>query len=278
MSPVEPFANQRSATGEAPLVFEAGGVRAVVEPAVGGRVTSLVVDGDELLWTERADGPIRWGSYPMAPWAGRVRRGRFAFAGREHRLPLGMPPHAIHGTVYDRAWTHVDDATLGIELGDGWPFRGRVMQRFALDADGLEATLILEADEPMPAAVGWHPWFRRRLGSGAGDAELRFAADEILVRDAEGIPSGERVAPGVGPWDDAFTGVREGPEITWPGRLRLALTSSCPWWVVYTEPEHALCVEPQSGPPDALNSGAEVVRPGSPLVHTMRWTWARLRG
>jgi galactose mutarotase-like enzyme len=97
----------------------------------------------------------------------------------------------------------------------------------------------------------------------------------MLVRDAEGMPTGERRTPTPGPWDDAFTGVAEDPTITWPGRLRLTISSSCSWWVVYTEPQHALCVEPQSGPPDALNTGADLVRPGEPLTHTMRWAWER---
>ena len=97
----------------------------------------------------------------------------------------------------------------------------------------------------------------------------------MLVRDAEGIPTGERVAPPPGPWDDAFTDVASEPELTWPGRLRLTIASSCPWWVVYSQPRHAVCVEPQSGPPDALNGPADVVRPGTPLVHEMRWRWTR---
>jgi aldose 1-epimerase len=135
--------------------------------------------------------------------------------------------------------------------------------------------MTLEADEPMPALIGWHPWFRRVLEPGDAPLRLEFAADAMLVRDAEGIPSGERVAPPPGPWDDAFTGVHGDPTIEWPGRLRLSLSSTCPWWVVYTVPEHAVCVEPQSGPPDAINASPEVVEPGAPLTHTMRWRWTR---
>ena len=110
-----------------------------------------------------------------------------------------------------------------------------------------------------------------------GDEEvrLRFEPGQMLVRDAEGIPTGERVAPPPGPWDDAFTDVASEPELTWPGRLRLTIASSCPWWVVYSQPRHAVCVEPQSGPPDALNGYAETVAPGAPMVHRMRWSWTR---
>ena len=54
------------------------------------------------------------------------------------------------------------------------------------------------------------------------------------------------------------------------------MSSSCPWWVVYSQPAAAVCVEPQSGPPDAVTIAPEVVRPGTPLVHHMRWRWERL--
>jgi aldose 1-epimerase len=64
--------------------------------------------------------------------------------------------------------------------------------------------------------------------------------------------------------------------LAWPGLLRLELSSSCPWWVVYSMPEHAICVEPQSGPPDAANLAPEVVTAGAPLTHVMRWRWTRL--
>ena len=210
----------------------------------------------------------------MAPWAGRIRRGRFAFAGREHQLPLGMPPHAIHGVAYDRPWRVVGSDQIEIDLDGRWPFRGRVTQRFAVTDGGLDIEMTIEADEPMPATIGWHPWFRRSLEPGGEPVTLTLDAAEMLVRDDEGIPSGERIAPPPGPWDDAFTGLRTNPVLAWPG-LRLELASSCPWWVVYTFPEHAVCVEPQSGPPDAANSGSQAVGPGAPMTHTMAWRWER---
>lgn len=258
------------------LVLEAGDARAVVMPAEGGRLGSVTVDGHELLITDRSRGPMQWGAYPMAPWAGRIRDGRFAFGGREHRLPQALPPHAIHGVVFDRPWRTIGPGEIAIDLDSRWPFRGRVTQRFTLAEDGLDVAMTLEADEPMPATIGWHPWFRRVIEPGGTPAELRFAADEMLARDEADIPTGERVAPSPGPWDDAFTGVRVGPELEWPGRLRLALTSSCAWWVVFTNPEDGICVEPESGPPDAANQAPEVVEPGAPLTHTMRWRWTRL--
>ncbi len=53
----------------------------------------------------------------------------------------------------------------------------------------------------------------------------------------------------------------------------LSLQANVSHWVVYDEPAHALCVEPQTGPPDALNGAPELVVPGTPLVAELRLAW-----
>jgi len=269
------------------IVLESPTARLTIDPASGGRLSSLVVAGSELLVTEGM-GPIMWGCYPMVPFAGRIRDGRFTFDGRDVTLPRAMPPHAIHGTVLDRAWS-VDgvvqgarhgEATLSIDLGPDWPFTGRVSQRLVLGSGGLQATLRLEAAEPMPVSMGWHPWFRRVL-SGSADApappsrraELMFQAGAMYERGADGLPTGRLVPPSKGPWDDCFTDVATPPRLVWPDRFALEIASSCDHWVVYTEPDYAICVEPQTGPPGAVEREPFVVTPEAPFVATMTWHW-----
>jgi aldose 1-epimerase len=267
------------------LTLAADGVEAVIDLDTGGRVASFVVDGRELLVTEGL-GPIAWGSFPMVPYAGRVRNGWFEFAGRRWDLPTKLPPHAIHGTVMDRPWTVVDDRTIATDLGPEWPFAGRAVQRFELEAGGFASRLELHADEPMPASIGWHPWFRRRppsvtestqAGAEPGALELELDAGAMFRRDADGIATRDLVSPPpAGPWDDCFTDLRRSPLLRWPGYLELTIESDCPTWVVYTVPTDALCVEPQTAPPDALNTGATIVEPGRPLIAEMVWTWRSL--
>ena len=274
------------------LHLRAPGVDAMVDLDAGGRLASFVVDGRELLVTE-GYGPIAWGSFPMAPFAGRVRDGRFEFQGQHFELPLNMPPHAIHGTVLDRQWEALDDRTITTELGRTWPFAGRAVQHFELEAGRFTSRLELHADEPMPASIGWHPWFRRRpsptaghsaigssaIGSEPGSLELDFEAGAMFRRDAAGIAMLDLVVPPpLGLWDDCFTALRRPPVLRWPGFLELTIDSDCPTWVVYTVPADALCVEPQSAPPDALNTGSTIVEPGRPLMAEMIWTWRSLAG
>ena len=262
-------------------MLSAPGSEASLAPGAGGRIAALRVDGLDLLVTE-GFGPFAWGAFAMVPWAGRLRDGILAFEGATHELPRTMPPHAIHGTLLETPWDVVEAgptyALLAAPLGPPWPFGGRAVHRVALGPDELVATLeVHAADLRFPAIVGWHPWFPRRLARG-GAAILDLRAGSMLARGDDYLPSGDRVVPPPGPWDDCFVDVAVPPIITWPGAIRLTISSDADHWVVYTMPDHALCVEPQTGPPNGLNTGpCAIVEPGRPLVATMTIRWERLR-
>jgi galactose mutarotase-like enzyme len=144
-----------------------------------------------------------------------------------------------------------------------------------LSGQRFDVTTEVHADAvPMPAWTGWHPWFRRRLARGE-PARLDFTVEGMLRRDAESMPTGEVVPRPEGPWDDCFTGVVWPATLTWDGALQLRISSDAGYLVVYTEPEDMICVEPQTGPPDAVALGHEtVVEPGRPLVMHMSWEWS----
>ncbi len=253
--------------------FQAGPARLVIDRATGARIHSLTLFGYELLVAPSND-PIAWGSYPMAPWAGRVRRGLFHFEGNDYHLPVNFPPHAMHGTTYDRPWQRDDDGYT-IDLGPAWPFDGFARQQFTLTESRLELRLEVHSrDTAFPASIGWHPWFRRELGTG-GPLELDFQAQTMLTKDDDYITTRKKTAPGQGPWDDCFTGVTQPVTLRWPGAVVLTMRADSDTWVVYNGPAHALCVEPQSAPPNALNDWPQVVTPERPLALTSVWAWRR---
>ncbi|MBN2112888.1 MAG: aldose 1-epimerase [Acidimicrobiia bacterium] len=251
---------------------EAGRARLEIDLAAGGRLASLQVHGHELLVTS-GPGPIHWGAYPMAPYAGRVRNGRFTFRGRAYELPVTLGGHAIHGTAYVQSWEEQSDGAFVTSLGPGWPFPGWARQEIRLAHDGVSLRLEVHCEEgAMPASCGWHPWFVRRIGGAV--AILDFHPGFMLERDGAGISTRERRSPSAGPWDDCFGDVQGSPAISWPGLLRLELQSACPYWVVFDRREHAFCVEPQTAPPDALNHDPFVVEPGRPLVAEFAIKWS----
>ena len=130
--------------------------------------------------------------------------------------------------------------------------------------------------DSFPAQVGWHPWFHRNLGDGGEDVRLDFSAR--LAGGARRRPPAHRPPdrPAPGPWDDCF-GMPDGVDVTltWPERLELKVTSREEWVVVYDEQEAAVCVEPQTGPPNGLNTLPRLVTPHRAAgSHHRRWSLA----
>ncbi len=294
-------------TGDVEL--RAGDARVVVAPAAGGRIRQITVAGVDLLAETDDDDPrsTHWGSFPMAPWAGRIRNGRFDFLGTSHSLDLNhqdgdgtgggtlnpsvpatagvistedLHRHAIHGTTFAREW-NVDsaDAThvaMSCELVDpvgpdslGWPFAGRADQVITLAPDHVALAMsVSSAGAAFPASIGWHPWF-------AKPDRLEFEPVAMYEQDSAGLPTGRLVAPPPGPWDDCF--VNHHPiRLRYDRPLASTVTVSSPvdHWVVYDRPADATCVEPQTGPPDAATIRPKVVTPGAPLGITMTIGWA----
>jgi aldose 1-epimerase len=243
-------------------ILENRRVRAVVDPQRGARLDSLAVDGHELL----ADG----GCFPMVPWAGRIRDGKLRHDGRVTQLPLSKDGNAIHGLGRTLPWVHLGNGTFSRTLGAPWPTEGTAELRYIVLDDGLRIELSWDDGTTQPCSLGLHPWFRRRLTTGA-DVELRLDPEVMVERGPDALPTGRLLDPRTGPWDDCFRLVSP-PVLHWPGAVTLILSSSSPWWVVYDEPAGTVCVEPQTVPPDAFDHPA--LQPAGPWP---RQIWFELR-
>lgn len=228
-------------------------VRAEIDPSRGARLTSLVVDGFELL--TRAEDPtvdpdIADGCFPMVPWAGRVRDGRLVTAGRVHQLPRSDDGNALHGLGHVAAWRAVSLGSYELAVSDPWPTAGTARLAYQLLDDGIRIDLSWDDGTESPCSMGMHPWFPRRLPTG-DEVELDLRTELMVERGGDGLPTGRLVSPTVGPWDDCFR-VAGSPVLTWPGAIEVTLSSSSPWWVVYSDPSGTICVEPQTTPPDSF--------------------------
>jgi aldose 1-epimerase len=252
------------------IELRAGSATCTVSAEDGGRVASLRVGPVDLIVGHDPSLPAAgWGSYPMVPWAGRVRHGRFTFDGRDHQLPINFEHHAIHGTGFEQPWMVVDRDASSCVLACtlDWVLGGESEQLIELADDSLTCTLTVRAgDRPMPASIGWHPWFVKPQR-----ADLQF--ERMYLRDDDYITDGRTVPPPPGPWDDCFEGPLTTPRL-WIDGLDVSITSDCEFWVVYDMPAHATCVEPQSATPDAFNlGGAARLEPGDELRRTMSIVW-----
>ncbi|MGA0877775.1 MAG: aldose 1-epimerase [Ilumatobacteraceae bacterium] len=257
----------------------------IIDPTVGGRIESLVVgrsassDGVDTELLVRRDSPVidpadpfSWGCFTMVPFCGRVRNAEITFRGAHHHLERRFGPHAMHGTVVESPWIVHDltptSALLGRDLGPQWPFAGTVHHEITIEDRGLWMTLTLSAQEPMPAQVGWHPWFRRPTAY-----SLPFAA--FLERDGEGIATTRRIefsTPEYGCYDDCFVDV-QGPISMRIDGVSLSLESDCSHWTVFDHKIHGICIEPQSGPPNGINESPEVLTSDGRLSRWFAINW-----
>ena len=271
-----------------------------IDPAEGGRIVSLVIAGVErILPKSRARArqpPLYWGCYPMVPWAGRLSRGRIPTNDGEVRLEPNLPPSAIHGLGFDKSWDIVEQSEAAVTMvcelrGLGWPFGGRASQTLRMGTKSLELELrVGDYTRAGPAGLGWHPWFTRPSG---GDIEVRVDSSEVLVLDADLVPTGEvravarsedlRSGPPLGDrrLDHIYVRAKGPAVVRWPDlELRIEYDTSLQTVVVYTPPE-GICVEPQTMWPNApllaasgvQGTGLRTLEPGHTLTAATRWTW-----
>jgi aldose 1-epimerase len=209
--------------------------------------------------------------FPLIPYAGRLRDGRFELEGRSFRLPLNAPPerHSSHGDGWTRSWslTHLDRRSAIMTLGadDVAPFRYQFTQLIIVEQDRLSIELSAGnlSDHRIPMGFGLHPYFSDRAGAfiraklpsrWRWDAEMMPTSREVNPH-ASGLLCGQAVAQlpvavEYADWDGrAF--------IDWPQRgLRVELTTTptlhhAVVWI--PDGENFFCFEPMSHATDGFN-------------------------
>ena len=277
------------------ISLRSGSSSATIDTQRGGRLASLIVGGRERLVgpPDDADTTILWGSFLMAPWCGRIAHALLEWHGQQHALRSTLEGHAIHGTLWDQPWS-VESATdtaavlsARLEPG-GWPFAGSVRQTYALDDGALITSAELVAEEPMPAALGWHPWFVRN----GGDARVTVLSSHTLETDGM-IPTGRRIPVdgttdlrhgteiGARLLDHCYTEVRSPALVEWPDlRLEIAFDDILTSAVVHSRAT-SFCVEPQTAWPNPValeaagvtGTGLVTLVAGERLAASMAWRW-----
>ncbi|MGH8298417.1 MAG: aldose 1-epimerase [Steroidobacteraceae bacterium] len=257
-------------------------------PDLGAAVATLRYRGRDVLrpTPSGASDPFATAAFALVPFANRIADGIFRVGAREVRIERNAPgqAHPLHGHAWRRPW-RVESAerhrvALAFEHpADSWPWSYAATQTLTLHADNLEVALAVENRDssPMPAGLGWHPYFHKSPG-----ALLKAHLEGVWLTDEECLPV--RLAHGTrfGQWSRGDE--LERPELIdhchtgWPGvaqillpeeRLRLALTASraLRWLHIYSPPgQDFFCVEPVSQMPNAVNRSAPPAITGHKLL------------
>ena len=232
----------------------------------------------------------------LAPWPNRVVDGRYRFGGADEQLSLNEPDrgHALHGLA---AWldfepVHRESARVvlaaTIEAQAGYPHRLVVEVEFRLDGSGLHTTVTATntGADAAPFGTGPHPYLVAGEGS-VDDWTLELPAAVVLevtpdrlIPTATAPVGGEREggsfdfrAPrriGSTEIDHAFTGLEYDADGVVAARLTdadgrgvgMSWAADCPWVQIHTADgsgRTGLAVEPMTCPPDAFNSGTELI-------------------
>ena len=244
-----------------------GGLRCEVRPDLGACIAGLWWRDEPVLRTAPVTGLLsarQSGCYPLVPFSNRIGHAVLQWQGTGHPLVQNNAPepHAIHGVGWERPWTVLehspDRLMLALEhaADASWPFAFDASQVLSLRGDTLELQLSMtnQASVPVPAGLGWHPWFVKRPGSHlAFEATARWEMGPDKLPTHRTPSTGQHVACAELDLDHCFEG--------WSGELTLRdpvmtvrLRSRTPYLVVCTQPgRDAIAIEPVSHVNNAVN-------------------------
>ena len=283
-----------------------GPARAVVTE-IGAGLRAYTVDGVDYVQTYPDDThPPMGAGAVLVPWPNRVRGGRWTFDGTEQQLPLTEPDrgNAIHGFVRKLPWQVISHTgsliSLGIDVPEqpGWPVPLRVTISYALDEHGLTVThgVTNVGDGVVPFGVGMHPYPKAGI-SQTDDCTLRLAATTSLPLNPETMTPDGPAVPAAGTdldftrprslrgvrLDHAFGGCEPGGDglirhqlIGPDGGVEVWADPDFRWVQVYTPGDflgrgRAVAIEPMTCPPDALNSGVDLITLAPGDAWSARW-------
>jgi aldose 1-epimerase len=287
--------------------LSAGDYRAAIA-SVGASLRELTWQGRHLVVPFDADQvrPDYRGAV-LAPWPNRVVNGRYQFDGVEHQLALTEPErgHALHGLAVWQDFAVVDQQPSAVALGAtvppqvGYPFRLGLIVTYSLTEQGLMISLkATNAGEgPAPFGAGIHPYLCAGPGT-VNDWFLQLPAASVLA-----VTSDRLIPLDLHPvtelasqfdfrrqriiaetfLDHAFTDLSADRDGMFTARLTdgagkgvtIRWGEVCRWLQVHTadhpDPKRnrtGLAVEPMTCPPDAFNSGRDlmILPPGGSTV------------
>jgi aldose 1-epimerase len=269
-----------------------------IVPSVGNIAYEFTVNGQNVLWfpygspAELKAKPVLCGIPFLAPWANRIDGNSYWVNGREYSLNpalgnLRLDSHQkpIHGLLlFSPLWV---PQSYGADARSAWscsrlefwkhpelmaqfPFAHEIVMTHRLENGALqvETTMLNRSAEPIPVAVGFHPYFQLH-DCPRDEWTAHLAARDHLLLDASLIPTGAREPSPFSdphplrarPLDDGFANLvldSDGRARFWAAgttqKITVAYGSQFSIAVVYAPAGHGyICFEPMSAPTNAFN-------------------------
>ena len=276
------------------------GVEVTVVPSLGNRASEMKVHGKNILYSPRADlaelakKPALSGVPFLAPWANRLSEEAFWANGKKYAFNMTLGnvrgPVPIHGLLtssdlWEVTEVKADGKSAHVtsrlqfwkhpELMAQWPFAHEYEMTYRLAGGELEVRITVKnlSGEPMPVALGFHPYYR--IPDVPRERWMaRIPARKIAVTDSRLVATGEftpydlpNPLPLAGhPLDTGFTDLERDAQ----GRAHFSIEADgrkvetiygpkYPVAVIYAppalpnDPREFICFEPMTGITNAIN-------------------------
>jgi galactose mutarotase-like enzyme len=245
-------------------------VKAQILPSCGGRLTSLVVDNQEIMYVNQEQllkGSVEGGGNPILfPICSGLKNKRYMIDGKEYTMPN-------HGFVYNKPWNvdavKEDSVTLSIKWDDDtikmYPFKFKVELTYEVKEYGVSLIqrVYNYSENDMPFYMGYHPFFKM---DNLEDSELFIKSskyidyDDQIWYEPEYKENGALVKDLSTRMDDVHYGIDNKCAIGLPTSkaIKISYDDAMKNVVVWRPKESDfLCVEPWMSDPDAFNKGSK---------------------
>jgi aldose 1-epimerase len=286
------------------LEISYGSMRAVVA-RTGAGLRTFEVGAAPYVETYDDKPPMGSGAV-LIPWPNRTAGATWALDGEPQHLEVTEPArgNAIHGLVRHAEWDVLEHTgslvSLEITIGPqpGWPVSLHVTTSYAVDENGLTVAHGVHnvGDRPTPFGVGTHP-YPRAGHEQTDDCTLRLAAATVVPLDPDTmLPSGPPQSVQGTEYDfreprslrdvqldTPFGGCEPAKdglihhELRGPNQsVELWADPDFKWVQVYTPGNfpnrgRAVAIEPMTCPPNALNSGIDLIVLAPGEAWAARW-------
>ena len=301
MTPFENYSARRDRADGVEIVRLADAARRVeisIAPAVGDMAYEMKVAGRNILWfpfagpAQAAEARVLCGIPFLGPWANRLDEDAFWANGKRYALNQSLGnlrrdanQKPIHGLLtFSKEWKLVEvqaDSRCAYaasrlefwkypDLMAQFPFAHAVAITYRLAEGALEVETTIEnlSTEPMPVAVGYHPYFQVPDAPRDEWKAHVAARSHVLLNDTL-VPTGEREPVrladpfplAAGQLDDVFTDLERGPDgraVFWVegARQRVSVAYGPQYRVAVAFAPRGrdfICFEPMSAVTNAFN-------------------------
>lgn len=258
----------------------------------GGALHGLTFEGENLI--EPHSSPNLYFGAILVPWANRIDKGRFYFAGQSFQAPINevARSNALHGLVAHKTWSVIsvghNSIILATEIlpSNAYPAKLRIKVEYLVTEQGLDWRILVDniGESSGPLSLSIHPYLIAPGAESVNDFFLSMPVSEVMLVDSRHLLPTEIVSLDAMDWqfnkkrqikdrkiDNAFRIDKNLPR-------RVEVTSESGWGTFMEFDENAnwiqihtadrdggafarksLAVEPMTAPPDAFNSKIDLV-------------------